>query len=447
MSEKLVPYPKYKNSGVDWLGKIPEGWSISRLGFESWVRARLGWKGLKAEEYVDDGFAFLSTPDIKGSEIDFSEANFITEQRFLESPEIILRVGDVLLAKDGSTLGTVNIVKSLSRPATVNSSIAVITPDSRLLGIFLKYLFLSDYYMSLIEMKKGGMGVPHIFQDDINRFPLPLAPFAEQQSIANYLDAQTQRIDTLIDEQQGLIALLQEKRQALISHAVTKGLDPKAKMKDSGVDWLGEIPEGWDVKRLKFVATVQTGIAKGKDNGDSQTVEVPYLRVANVQDGYLDLEEIATMFVEVESVGRYLLQRGDVLMNEGGDFDKLGRGHVWMGEIEPCIHQNHVFAIRPFAASPEWINTFSGSSFAQHYFMTRSKQSTNLASISSTNLMEIPIVVPPRQFQIEILKTLQAENRKNDSLISEAEATITLLQEHRSALISAVVTGKVRVPA
>lgn len=99
------PYPKYKDSGVEWLGDVSEGWNISRLGFESWVRARLGWKGLKAEEYVDDGFAFLSTPNIKGQSIDFENVNFITQNRFDESPEIKLRKGDILLAKDGSTLG------------------------------------------------------------------------------------------------------------------------------------------------------------------------------------------------------------------------------------------------------------------------------------------------------------------------------------------------------
>ena len=104
----LPRYPSYKDSGVEWLGEVPAHWEVSRLGFESWVRARLGWKGLKAEEYVADGFAFLSTPNIKGLHIDFDNVNFISQERFDESPEIIIREGDVLLAKDGSTLGTVN---------------------------------------------------------------------------------------------------------------------------------------------------------------------------------------------------------------------------------------------------------------------------------------------------------------------------------------------------
>jgi len=122
----FAPYPEYKDSGVEWLGEVPGHWDISRLGFESWVRARLGWKGLKAEEYVDDGYVFLATPNIKQRNIDFENVNYIDEARYSESLEIALHIGDVLLAKDGSTLGTVNVVRDLPRPATVNSSIAVI---------------------------------------------------------------------------------------------------------------------------------------------------------------------------------------------------------------------------------------------------------------------------------------------------------------------------------
>src|SRR6185369_301168 len=114
----------------------------------------------------------------------------------------------------------------------------------------------------------------------------------------------------------------------------------------------------------------------------------PYLRVANVQAGHIDLSDVAKIDLPSGEVGRYLLRKGDVLMNEGGDFDKLGRGAIWQGEIEPCVHQNHVFAVRPFGVSAEWLNAITGAAFARFFFMGRSKQSTNLASISSTNLVD-----------------------------------------------------------
>lgn len=132
-------------------------------------------------------------------------------------------------------------------------------------------------------------------------------------------------------------------------------------------------------------------------------------------------------------------------MNEGGDYDKLGRGCIWHGQIERCIHQNHVFAVRPRGAPPEWISAIIASQYAQFYFMIQSKQSTNLASISSTNLMELPVVVPPSAEQNMILSFIAGASSSFDSLTAEAKRAIDLLQERRTALISAAVTGKIDV--
>lgn len=210
--------------------------------------------------------------------------------------------------------------------------------------------------------------------------------------------------------------------------------------KDSGVEWLGAVPAHWTVTRLKFIAHVQTGVAKGKDNTGQQTIVVPYLRVANVQDGYLDLEDVATIEIPADDLPRYRLRAGDVLMNEGGDFDKLGRGHVWDGSIDPCIHQNHVFAVRPFCVSPQWLNLVTGSAYAQFYFMSRSKQSTNLASISSTNVMELPVVLPSAAEQAAIARFLAPEVAKIDTLIAQQQRLIELLTEKRQAVIAHAVT-------
>nr|WP_315426440.1 restriction endonuclease subunit S [uncultured Albidiferax sp.] len=210
--------------------------------------------------------------------------------------------------------------------------------------------------------------------------------------------------------------------------------------KDSGVEWLGEVPGHWEVVPLKFIANVQTGVAKGKDNTGKETIQVPYLRVANVQDGHLDLKTVAEIEIPAEDLQRYRLQAGDVLMNEGGDFDKLGRGHIWDASIEPCIHQNHVFAVRPHGVGSVWLNAITGSQYAQFYFMTRSKQSTNLASISSTNLMELPVVLPPTAEQTQIAAFLDRETAKIDGLVAEQRRLMELLKEKRQAVISHAVT-------
>jgi type I restriction enzyme S subunit len=210
--------------------------------------------------------------------------------------------------------------------------------------------------------------------------------------------------------------------------------------KDSGVEWLGEVPEHWEVKPLKRVAAIQTGLAKGKEVEPEHCVEVPFLRVANVQDGFLNLEQIHTILIPEQSLDRYLLRHGDVLMNEGGDFDKLGRGAIWNGEIELCIHQNHVFAVRPHSVRPSWLNAYTSSKQANSYFISRSKQSTNLASISSSNLMELLVPVAPDDETTQILDFLDRETAKIDALIAEQQRLIELLQEKRQAVISHAVT-------
>jgi type I restriction enzyme S subunit len=274
---------------------------------------------------------------------------------------------------------------------------------------------------------------------------LPLPSFNEQKLIVSYLNRETKRIDSLITEKQNFIDLLKEKRQALISHFVTKGLDANVPMKDSGVEWIGEVPEHWTIRRLKHSCVIQSGIAKGKDIYGKETISVPMLRVANVQDGYLALEDVHSIEIEPRELERYSLKVGDLLMNEGGDNDKLGRGTLWNGDIEPCIHQNHVFAIRPTNVRAEWMAMLTRASYAKFHFYRSSKQSTNLASISSSNIKQTPLLLPPDDEISKILDTIQTELVKIDSLIEEVGRSINLLGEHRTALISAAVTGKIDV--
>lgn len=226
-----------KPSRLERLPLIPSDWLQSRLGFEARVKARLGWKGLKADEYVEEGFAFLATPNIKGRSIDFDNVNYITRERYLESPEIMLQVGDVLLTKDGFTLGTANVVRKLPRPATVNSSIAVIRPGPRLHGVYLYYLLLSDFFQYLVHLMKDGMDILHLFQSDLRHFDVLLPPLKEQRAIAAFLDAKVAAVDALVGDvegsaeasEAGLVgteaSLLREYRRSLITSAVTGQLD------------------------------------------------------------------------------------------------------------------------------------------------------------------------------------------------------------------------------
>ncbi|MDX2286075.1 MAG: restriction endonuclease subunit S [Bacteroidia bacterium] len=205
---------------------------------------------------------------------------------------------------------------------------------------------------------------------------------------------------------------------------------------------LGWIPEEWEVKRLDQVAEIQTGIQKGaKKTG--KTIQLPYLRVANVQDGYLDLREIKTIDVPAEKAERYSLQVGDVLMTEGGDFDKLGRGTIWKGEIPKCVHQNHIFAVRPDPNQvlPYYLASYSGSPRGKQYFIASSKQSTNLASINSTQLKAFPLPLPPLAEQRKIAAILSTWDRA----IGQTEALLAQLRQRNRGLAQQLLTGERRV--
>ena len=205
----------------------------------------------------------------------------------------------------------------------------------------------------------------------------------------------------------------------------------------------GWIPASWAQNVLHEVAKIQTGVAKGK-TGFRQPVSMPYLRVANVQDGYVDLSEIKEITVEATELARYSLRPGDVLFTEGGDFDKLGRGCVWFGQIERCLHQNHIFAVRCDANKllPYFLATLASSSIGRKYFALSSKQSTNLASINSTQLQIFPVSLPPLPEQRQIAAILSTW----DTAIDQTRALLAAAQRRKKALMQQLLTGKRRLP-
>ena len=202
------------------------------------------------------------------------------------------------------------------------------------------------------------------------------------------------------------------------------------------------VPEGWNRIALEKIAEVRSGVAKGK-KGLKTPIEVPYLRVANVQDGHVDLTEVKTIEIEEDKLERYSLKYGDVLMNEGGDYDKLGRGDVWLGQIEPCLHQNHVFAVRP---NQDIVDSFflaalAASTYGKTYFLSCAKRSTNLASINSTQIKEFPVLVPPLPEQKKIAQILSTW----DKAITTTEQLLANSQQQKKALMQQLLTGKKRL--
>ncbi len=414
------------------MGDVPRHWQLQKV--KHIARHTTGWTPPTGDSSSYEGANPWATIGDLGAPAINETRNCISDGA-AEKAGIVPSPKGSLLFSFKLSVGQVSIA---GIPLYTNEAIATFLPSD-------DYAVSWAFYAFPAFIPRNGAvniyGAELLNQQRINDATLIVPSVDEQQTIADYLDVETARIDALIREKDGLIALLGEARQSFASGLLSGENLPGS---PSGNDWVPHLPQGWELRRLKHVAKVRSGIAKGKDTQGQDTVEMPYLRVANVQDGHLDLTEVSTIEVDAGDAVRYLLQPGDVLMNEGGDYDKLGRGALWSGEVMPCLHQNHVFAVRPFEPGmSEWLASVTLTRYAKFYFMNNAKQSTNLASISQTNVKELPVLIPPPAVRAELLQRVKNETDRLDALIHHTKQEITLLKELRAATIADAVLGRV----
>ena len=353
-----------------------------------------------------------------------------------------LASGDLIF----SWSGTLAVVRWDGGAAWLNQHLFKVMPAR---GIERNYLF-HLLQQSVAEMGKRAHGstMKHIKRGELKEFEVVMPDaLAEQAALAHVLDA----LDTTIHQTELIIEKLKQVKQGLLHDLLTRGIAANGELrppqsqaphlyKDSLLGW---IPRQWSIEILDSHADISGGITLGRSISGLGVVELPYLRVANVQDGYLDLGEIKTIRVLTSEIPRYKLEIGDVLMNEGGDFDKLGRGAIWSGQIDQCLHQNHVFRVRCNTTSldPHYLTAFSGSDFGRRFFVQASKQTTNLASINSTQLKEFPLRLPPLAEQSEINLRLA----RLDHSMEIEQSLCNKLEMQKSGLMDDLLTGRVRV--
>jgi type I restriction enzyme S subunit len=394
---------------------------------------------LTAAEYVSDGFVFLATPNIKEATIDFDNVHYISEYRYAESPELQLRVGDVLLAKDGNTLGIVNLVTELPRPATVNGSIAVIRP-LKVEPRFLRYFMESRPIQSLMDAMKGGMGVPHLFQFDLNRFPLLVPPADVQRAVADYLDRETARIDALITKKRRLITLVEERALARI-YAGIRGLQQNGMRKSAGLAWLGDIPESWPVMPVAAQFEVLLGKMLDQSRVAGEHLK-PYLRNTSVQWDRVDIDDLLLMDFPPQERLRYQVLPGDLLVCEGGE---PGRAAVWDGKIPEIYYQKALHRVRPRGQSTaRWLFYCLRAAVAMNVFGAAGN-TTTISHLTAEQLRAHRFPFPDRSVQERLAMELDEQAIDDDRLLRLVRVQIGRLDEHRQALITAAVTGQIDV--
>jgi type I restriction enzyme, S subunit len=340
----------------------------------------------------------------------------------------------ILLLWDGSNAGEF----ILSRKGILSSTMAVLN----LYNIRRNYLW---YYLKNFEpqLKKFtiGMGVPHVNGEELRNGFVTLPPKLEQTAIATYLDRKTAEIDELIADKKRLLELYAEEKTAIINQAVTKGLDPNVPMKDSSIEWLGEIPAHWEVKKLKYVASIVLGKMLTSNNNGGCFLK-PYLRSANLDWFNVKVDDVKKMWFSEKELKKYRLKKNDLLVSEGGE---VGRTCIWRKEIDECYIQNSVHKVTVnYNCEPFY--------FLQQFYMFGKNGAFDLivnrisiAHLTVEKLREIKFVVPPLEEQQSIVKHIESECNRIDLQVERTKSLIELLNEYREALISEVVTGKVKV--
>ena len=424
-------YAEYKDSGVEWLGEIPSGWGVKR---HKYIATFLKGKNpdVLLDNYVNGLYPYLSMDSLRGK----AESKYAKYGKGL----ILVEDNQPLIIWDGSNSGEFVLGKKGILSSTMASA-------------FLLYELNSRFYWYMCvciepEMRKNatGMGIPHVNGEELRGISLPIPDIDEQTTIAAFLDCETAKIDNLINEQKKLIELLKEKRQAVISTAVTKGLNPNAPMKDSGVEWLGEVPQEWEVKPIKKLGNIVSGYAFPSSDFVKDG-EIRVLKISNIQTGYLDWSD-ESYLPKSSYIDNFSIKNGDIIFALTRPIISTGIkaavATIAEGEIVLLNQRNALFRPFPIAERKFLYYILFDYNFKAAFenCIDSTGQQPNISPIDIGNIF---VAVPPINEQTTIVAFLDQETAKIDNLIQQAQKATTLLQERRTALISAAVTGKIDV--
>jgi len=435
LHENYTSYPDYKTSGILWLGEIPAHWEMRRLKHLATINDDI------LPESTDPGFemAYVDISSVDGVH-GIMHTEPLTFDKAPSRARRLVKHGDVIISTVRTYLRAVAPIVRAQHNLVVSTGFAVIRPIE-LENSFAAYVLSTPYFVERVVADSVGANYPAINASDLACLDVAFPPLTEQRAIAAFLDRETAMIDALVAKKERLIELLQEKRTTLISRAVTKGLDPDVPMKDSGVEWLGEIPAHWEVAPVY----ARYGVALGKMldakriSGDSLG---PYVRNVDVQWDSVNTDNLPEMDFPLQERDRYRLQSGDLLVCEGGD---VGRTAIWKNEME-CFYQKAIHRVRPKSQrdAPRFFFYIMYSLAKRGVFLAEGNPNT-ISHLTAVQLRHYRVVFPPLSEQQAISEHLDSETAKLDALITRIHEAIEHLKELRAALISAAVTGRIDV--
>lgn len=385
---------------------------------------------------------FFKVKDLSSKKNLFITDNYISYETVKKLGASIHKENTIVFAKIGAAL-LLNRFRILKTIGCIDNNLMAYTTNNGILDPSFCYYFFFNFDMAAI-CNPGP--VPSVNTKYLGYEKIALPALSEQRRIAAFLDKRCAAIDGAIAAKEDQIVALGNTWRFLIHNAVTRGVENEPRLRPVSNDWLPSLPAGWDLIQLKRVSSLQGGLTLGASY-EGELIERPYLRVANVQDGFLDLGDVSLIEVPLSVAKSVELQKNDVLMSEGGDLDKLGRGCVWSGQIEGCLHQNHIFAIRCFEHKlrPQFLAYLTSSQYGRDYFEATGKRTTNLATTNSTKVGEFYIPLPSLRTQDRIIQYLDAKYRELGKLKANLADQISTLRAYRKSLIHECVTGQRRV--
>ncbi|MCU8070485.1 restriction endonuclease subunit S [Shewanella sp. SM32] len=441
MSDKYVAYPEYKNSCVDWVGPIPLDWDMWKLAHAYQSIGSGTTPPSNEDEWYGDGVPWVTTGELRENLVASTSKNVTREAISKFSALKVYPKGSLIMAMYGATIGRLGL---LDIEATTNQACCVLTKSATLDNKYVFY-WLRAFRDEIIGLSSGG-GQPNINQEKVSSLKISAPELKLQQSVVAFLDYETARIDQLIAKQQRLIELLKEKRQAVISHAVTKGLNPNVPMKDSGVEWLGQVPEHWTVSRVKYVSSVSGGFAFSSDDFVDSGIQL--IKIGNLYQSRLQLERDPT-FLPIgfsKSHAVFKVSKGDLLMSLTGTLGKRDYGFAvrYDADEDSLLNQRVAkFNLNQSKINPDFmlLLLLSDSYLSQIYSMP---SGTKQANLSNSDVLS-PLICYPSQLneQESIVKHVYDSVSKIDLLTSKAIQAIDFMNERRYSLISAAVTGKI----
>jgi len=427
--------------GFDLFGfaQLPSGWRMEKLGALASSVTGGGTPSTKVPEYWDGDIPWTTSAVIDEKDIVLSRyQRRITERGLRESSTQLIPTGSVLI---GTRVG-VGKTAVTSCAIAISQDLTALVPKPGVCAEFVALVLKSLPVVRWFEENKRGTTIKGVSRNDVMRLMVPMPTNGEQRAIAGVL----RTVQEAIGACERVIAATRQLKHSLLAHLFTYGPVPveQAEQVQLQETASGAFPAEWCQVPIGQCASVQTGVAKGRKLNGDEVISVPYLRVANVQSGRLDLSEMKSIELRKRELDRYLLQAGDIVLTEGGDFDKLGRGFIWRGEISPCVHQNHIFAVRADRSRllPEFLAFFVQSDHARSYFLGVAHKTTNLACINKTKLEGLPVLLPSLAIQRQITSQLSTVDAKLAAEESRRDALASLF----ASLLDNLMTGRVRLP-